>query len=79
MDTTAVELRYRTKDVLEALERGENVKIFYHGQMKGEIVPFVKGSSRRVADHSFFGMHRGDVRSVADIMTHLRQGRVYAV
>ena len=37
MKATVVDLRYRMKEVLKALDRNEDVKILYHGKTKGVI------------------------------------------
>ena len=39
MDATILDLRYRTKDVLKAVERGEVVTVLYRGKEKARIVP----------------------------------------
>ena len=39
MEASVVDLRYKMKDVLEALERRETVRILYHGKLKGTIIP----------------------------------------
>ena len=39
MKATIVDLRYRMKDVLRALDRREDVSILYHGKLKGTIRP----------------------------------------
>jgi len=39
MKATIVDLRYRMKDVLSAVERGETVTVLYRGKPKAKIVP----------------------------------------
>ena len=77
MQTSIVDLRYRMKDVLQALTRRERVQILYHGRVKGEIVPVGEKSSRSVKEHPFFGMCRQDDLSVEDTMKNLRKGRYH--
>lgn len=74
MKATIVDLRYKMKDVLRALERNEEVGILYHGKIKGMIKPVVHDVSERVCRHPFFGMSRS-TRSVEAEMTKLRGGR----
>lgn len=39
MRTSIFDLRYRTKDVLKAVERGETVAVLYRGKERARIVP----------------------------------------
>jgi antitoxin (DNA-binding transcriptional repressor) of toxin-antitoxin stability system len=75
---TVLDLRYRMKEVLKALEKGEKVSVFYHGKLKGTIIPAAANSALRVEDHPFFGMAADEARSVSDQMDELRRGRVDA-
>ena len=53
MKATARDLRYRMKEVLKALDKGEKVTVFYHGRLKGTIIPASGVSTLRVKDHPF--------------------------
>ncbi len=76
MQASVVDLRYKMKNVLKALERNEPVTILYHGKEKGVIVPIQGQSTRKVSKHPFFGMCvANDRESVEAIMTRLRGGR----
>ena len=78
MRASIVDLRYRMKDVLCALDRNEEVTITYRGKIKGVIVPKREKNRKkrmRVVDHPFFGMSRDDPRTVEEIMDELRGGR----
>ncbi len=75
MEASVVDLRYRMKDVLEALERRETVKILYHGKVKGTIVPASVGQNLKMVDHPFFGMKAKETTSVFEVMNDLRGGR----
>jgi hypothetical protein len=66
------------KDVLEALERREAVKILYHGKVKGTIVPVSGSQKTRMTDHPFFGMRRDEKESVPELLDSLRRGRLDA-
>jgi antitoxin (DNA-binding transcriptional repressor) of toxin-antitoxin stability system len=79
MNASIVDLRYRTKQVLAALERRESVSVLYHGKLKGTIVPASSQALRKVSDTSFFGMRRRDKRPVNEIMEALRGGRYRAL
>ena len=79
MNASIVDLRYRTKQVLDALERRESVSVLYHGKVKGTIVPASSQTLRKVSATPFFGMHTRDKRPVNKIMTALRGGRTRAL
>jgi len=79
MNASIVDLRYRTKQVLQALERRESVAVLYHGKVKGTIIPASPQSPRKVADTPFFGMLKRDKRPVSDVMKALRGGRYRAL
>lgn len=79
MDASILDLRYKMKDVLKALERRETVRILYHGKVKGTIIPVDNKSPKRIQDHPFFGMYRDDERSVEEVMKELRRARYDAL
>jgi hypothetical protein len=80
MKATIVDLRYKMKDILKALERKEKVAIMYHGKQKGVIIPNTetKAKQLQVSEHPFFGMLDHDT-DVNEVMTQLRGGRYRAV
>ena len=75
MKASIVDLRYKTKEILRALERNETVTVLYHGKVKGIIKPAGKSPHARVKEHPFFGMYRDDQESVQDQMERLRKPR----
>jgi hypothetical protein len=79
MDASILDLRYKMKEVLQALERREKVRILYHGKEKGTLIPVDSKSGKLVKDHPFFGMNRKDKRSVSEVMDDLRKGRYDAL
>ena len=79
MQASIVDLRYRMKDILRALERRETVTILYHGKVKGRIVPAERDAEPRVTAHPFFGMKANDARPVDKVMEKLRAGRFRAL
>ena len=54
MKATVVDLRYRMKEVLTALDRREKVIILYHGKVKGTIIPAGATTTIDVEEHPFF-------------------------
>ena len=79
MKANIVDLRYKMKDVLKALERKERVEIVYRGRSKGMIVPVHEHSTKSVKEHPLFGSLAGDKQSVAGMMQELRGGRYRGV
>jgi antitoxin (DNA-binding transcriptional repressor) of toxin-antitoxin stability system len=74
MKATVVDLRYRMKEVLKALERNEDVSILYHGKPKAVIKAHARQAARKVAKHPFFNMNKKK-DSVGSRMDKLRGGR----
>jgi antitoxin (DNA-binding transcriptional repressor) of toxin-antitoxin stability system len=79
MQASIVDLRYRMKDILRALERRETVTILYHGKVKGKIMPAERDAEPRVTSHPFFGMKADDARPVEQVVAELRGGRFRAL
>lgn len=76
MQASVLDLRYKMKEVLQALERRETVTVLYHGKTKGTIIPCEESKSAfGIKDHPFFGMNKKNKRSVSAIMDQLRGGR----
>jgi prevent-host-death family protein len=81
MQATIVDLRYKMKEVLKALDRKEPVTIVYHGKEKGVILPSGShgGNYQKAADHPFYGSAQSDAPDVAAQMEELRGGRYRAL
>ena len=76
MNASIIDLRYKTSDILAALDNREHVTILYHGKPRGTIIPIEETSSTgKVCKHEFFGMYSNDTGTVEDIMEQLRGGR----
>jgi hypothetical protein len=76
MNASVVDLRYRMKDILKALDRNEKVTILYHGKKKGIITPITSSTDKSIFQHPFFGMTAGDPeQSVETILDELRDIR----
>lgn len=76
MKATIVDLRYRMKDILKALERKERVTILYHGREKGTIIPAGSAKYGDITTHPFFGMSSKEKETVKQIIDNLRESRV---
>jgi len=79
MEASILDLRYHMKKVLQALDRNEEVKIFYHGKLKGILSPTKSKSNLKVEDHPFFGMRKSEEKGVEEVMEQLRGDRYHAI
>lgn len=76
MKARIVDLRYKMKNILRALDRNEDVTVLYHGKEKAVISPLHDPPGHtRVMDHPFFGMKSTTDKSVEKTMERLRGGR----
>ena len=79
MNATTLDLRYRTREVLRSLDRGESVVITFRGKPRGVIAPYRETTSAKhessIMDHPFIGMWAGSGTTVDDEMNRLRGGR----
>ena len=75
MKATVLDLRYKMKEVLKALDRREKVTLLYHGKIKGTIIPSGGKSELAVEDHPFFNMAEKETKSVKEQMDELRGSR----
>lgn len=84
MNATIVDLRYRMKDVLRAIDRGETVTVLYRGKVKAALTPISPPLSTshegapKTADQPLFGLwrERDDLTNPASWIRSLRQPRV---
>ncbi len=74
MKATIVDLRYKMKEVLNALKRREVVHILYHGKEAGIIHPVGTGLSCS-ENHPLFGFCDQEKESVREKMNRLRGPR----
>lgn len=80
MHASVVDLRYRMKDVIRALNRNESVTVLYHGKAKGTIHPLSAPTPKPVLGaverHPFFGMtEAAEQPPVETVMEDLRGPR----
>ncbi len=78
MKASVVDLRYRMKEILKAIDRNEEVTILYHGKVKGVIKPNISRGRRRISDHPFFNMYQSK-EAVNEVMANLREDRYRAI
>ncbi|RDH86843.1 MAG: hypothetical protein DIZ78_08125 [endosymbiont of Escarpia spicata] len=75
MKASIVDLRYKTNDILKALDRNESVTVLYHGKIKGVIKPAREKSELKIKDHPFFGMYQDSEETVLEELENLRKPR----
>lgn len=79
MKATIVDLRYRMKDVLRAIDRGEKVTVLYRGKERAEILPVrPEGKVTSLREQPFFGMwaDRNDMADPAAFVREIRKNRL---
>jgi prevent-host-death family protein len=77
MEASIVDLRYRMKDVLRAIDRGETVTVTYRGKEKARLVPAAAAEGRTLVnprDHPACGMWK-DREDMADPVAYIRKLR----
>jgi antitoxin (DNA-binding transcriptional repressor) of toxin-antitoxin stability system len=79
MKASILDLRYKMKQVLKALERNEKITILYHGKEKGILIPHRNKKKIPVKEHPFFSMYKKEEKSVETQMEELRGSRYDAL
>ncbi len=76
MKVSAKDLRTRTRQLLEAVERGEEVIITYRGKARAKVVA-IDSASAEVPEGELFGIWQDheEVQDVERYMDELRKGR----
>ncbi|MBW1999592.1 MAG: type II toxin-antitoxin system prevent-host-death family antitoxin [Deltaproteobacteria bacterium] len=79
MKASAKDLRYKTREIIAALERGEEVLLTYRGKEKGRIIPVSKRApkSYEKEENFLFGIWREneEVFDVDAYVDKVRGGR----
>ena len=78
MQATSKDLRFHTKEILDATMRGEEVIITYHGKPCAKIIPINK-STDVGKSNDFCGMwkDREDMEEVETYVRNVRRGRAF--
>jgi antitoxin (DNA-binding transcriptional repressor) of toxin-antitoxin stability system len=81
MEARIVDLRYRMKSVLEALDRGETVTILHRGKPRAALTPIAaktKPGMPKATGHPFFGRwkDRADMEDVSAYVRKIRKSRI---
>jgi hypothetical protein len=75
MEATILDLRYKMRDVLKAMDRRETVQIKYHGKIKGEIIPCHSQEKLKTSEHPMFGMLKNDRQDPGEVIAVMRRSR----
>ncbi len=78
MEVTSKDLRFHTKEILDAAMRGEEVVITYHGKPCVKIIPFTD-LNQEDKQNDFCGMwkDREDMDDVDKYIRNLRKRRTF--
>lgn len=83
MKATFVDLRTKSSEIIQALERNETVTILYRGRPKAVMQPIAEMSEAGglAKDHAAFGLwkDRDDLNDVPGAVRALRRGRFDAL
>ncbi|MBW2615355.1 MAG: type II toxin-antitoxin system prevent-host-death family antitoxin [Deltaproteobacteria bacterium] len=75
MKATAKDMRFKTKEILAAIERGEEVILTYRGKEKARIIPISQEqSTSKDKEEPLFGIWQTNKR-VADVNAYLDELR----
>lgn len=78
MRASVVDLRYKTKDILECLRKRQRVELTCRGKLEGIIIPATENSPQpSMADHPAVGMWKDQEESVTAVMERLRKPRCH--
>jgi len=78
MKATAKDLRFYSKEILDSVDRGEEVVITYRGRPHAKLVPISSDASDTADDiHNLFGIWQDNklVSDVEEYLSSLRRGR----
>ncbi len=77
MQSTAKELRFHTKEILDSVNRGEEVVITFRGKPYAKIVPLKETKRDKNAKNELFGIwkNRKDMEDVEGYVRNLRRSR----
>jgi prevent-host-death family protein len=80
MHSSAKELRFHTKEILDSVQKGEEVVITFRGKPYAKIVPLEKSKKDKNINNELFGLwkNRKDIGDVNSYIRNLRRGRNYA-
>lgn len=77
MNTTAKNLRFKTKELLDSVTRGEEITITFRGKPLAKLIPIKKNKRKTENKNELFGIwkDRSDLRNIDKYVRNLRKGR----
>lgn len=77
MNATAKDLRFHSKELLEAVKKGEEVIITYRGKPCAKLIPLKTTKKKRNATDELFGIWKDhkEMDDVEEYVRGLRKGR----
>ncbi|MHB9014030.1 MAG: type II toxin-antitoxin system Phd/YefM family antitoxin [Ignavibacteriaceae bacterium] len=79
MQSTAKELRFHTKEILNSVNRGEEIIITFRGKPYAKIVPLKESKKDKNSKNELFGIwkDRKDMENVDEYVRNLRKSRIH--
>ena len=79
MQSTAKELRFHTKEILDSVVKGEEVVITFRGKPYAKIVPLKETQRDKDSKNELFGIwkNRKDMENVNEYIRKIRKGRFH--
>lgn len=76
MKATAKDLRFHSKELLDTVNRGEEVVITYRGKPCAKLIPYLE-AVRKTATNELFGIWKDNesTQNVEEYVRKLRKGR----
>ena len=74
MFVTATDLRLRTREIFDAVARGEEITITYRGKPRARLVPVKRDDHRKIGRTPLFGIWK-DYEAVASVDQYVRKLR----
>ena len=80
IQSTAKELRFHTREILNSVHRGEEVVITFRGKPYAKIVPLKESKRDKDSKNELFGIwkNRKDIKNVNEYVHSLRKERFHA-
>lgn len=77
MKATAKDLRFHSKDLIDSVNRGEEVVITFRGKPCAKLVPYQE-QKRETGKNELFGIWKDNdaTRNVDEYVRNLRKGRI---
>ena len=73
MKASIIDFRTKSKEIVRALDRKEEVELFYHGHLKAIIKPVYKVLADKNRTSEFFGYIKDEQETVEDTIDVLRR------